>query len=192
MNMSRHNYRFRRTRRRRPFVREQPVWPLPALVGHPPVISTVDQVTHEAVLAYVNSPLETEVVSPVRRFFMPDSTPVLAMKSGRVLSADVHEGTWRVVIDHGNGFATAYDGLHDAITLPAGRKPYIKAGTVIGVIQSPASSPCPLRFTLMRTDMIVGLPGFPRAVDPLDVLLGAVSIPLAHTSMTSPPRKEAA
>lgn len=191
--MARQGYRFRRTRRRRSYVREQSVWPLPALNAHPPVIITVDQNTREATLAYGQSRLDGPSAASggdgavPHPFYMPEVTPVLAIKSGVVLGVCKRDGIYRVMIDHGNRFATNYDGLHEVVE-PTDRKRLVKAGEVIGFIRSSASVPCALRFTLSRTDLIPGLPGFPQAVDPLDVLLATISIPIEETST----RKEAA
>jgi len=185
--MSRQSYRYRRTRHPQ-FVREQPVWPLPALDGYPPVIVTVDQSTLEATLAYCRVFVENaDASSP---FFMPESTPVLAVKGGVVLCASPHDGVHHVVIDHGNGFNTEYAYLDEAIECSPNHRTIVKAGQVIGTIRSSASEMRPLKFTLSRTDLVPGLPGFPQAVDPLDVLLGTVSIPLADAP--GAPRKEVA
>jgi len=186
--MSRQSYRYRRTQHRQ-FVREQPVWPLPALNGYPPVIVTVDESTHEATLAYGRVFVgNADVSSP---FLMPESTPVLAVKGGVVLCASSHDdGVIHVVIDHGNGFNTEYAHLDEAIGLLPNQRTFVKAGQVIGLIRSPATKMRPLKFTLSRTDLVPGLPGFPRAVDPLDVLLGTVSIPVPDES--DAPRKEVA
>jgi murein DD-endopeptidase MepM/ murein hydrolase activator NlpD len=122
-------------------------------------------------------------------FYMPENTPVLALRSGIVISASVADG---VTVDHRNGFCTTYRGLFETL-VDARREIY--GGDVIGTIRLPSSAPCGLRFELWRNqpwraELVREIPGFCRGINPLNALLGTVAFPIE--GLRQPLRKEAA
>lgn len=173
--------KYRNPRRRRRFVREQLVWPLPEITGYQPAILSIDNVTHEATLGYRAPIVTSDTGEPPR--LVPDNTPVLAIRSGFVQSTWEVDGVHGVVLSHHNGFSTSYFGLSTPLVR---RGLDVRPGEVLGTLSSSVAA---LHFTLSRTDMVPGLPGFPRRVDPIDALLGTVRVPIEATPA---PTKEAA
>lgn len=107
-----------------------PVWPLPMLGPHNPIVLGPGERWHSIVLGYD------------RRVRQPDLVPVLAVGNGEItLATDSHVG-----IHHHNGFETHYAQLAEVLMTPRttrARKArqYVRAGDVIGFIAAGARLP---------------------------------------------------
>ena len=76
-------------------------------------------------------------------WFAPQGIPILAAKDGKVWSADKITTGWRVVLDHGKPWATAYHHLATILDLPKGK--VVKAGDPIGTMGHGPPDPEKLR-----------------------------------------------
>ena len=113
-----------------------PIWPLPQLGPHGPILVGAGERQASVAIAYATH---------VKR---PALLPVLAVAAGAVTyaSADV------IAIDHHNGFVTYYTNLDHVFAKPrstrARRKPdRVRRGDVVGFLTNPAK---PLGFEIWR------------------------------------------
>lgn len=127
------------------------VWPLPRWNGYAPAISdgfnslrTVDgkQVKHQGVdVMYRRASPTDQPQYPAkskhgsRGFFVPDATPVLAVRDAKVWSAGMTPRGFTVVLDHGPPWASYYTHMSEMFVSPTQRGASgqrVRAGDVIG------------------------------------------------------------
>lgn len=129
------------------------VWPLPRWNGYPPSISdgfgslrtdaTGKQIKHlgvDVMYRRRNEDDQRDRYPPrskhgSRGHFMPDGTPVLAVRDAKVWSAGMTPRGYTVVLDHGPPWATYYTHLAEMFVTPTQRGQSgqrVRAGDVIG------------------------------------------------------------
>jgi murein DD-endopeptidase MepM/ murein hydrolase activator NlpD len=128
------------------------VWPLPRWNGYTPAISdgfnslrTVDgqKVKHQGVDVMYRRASATDQTERYpagskhgsRGFFVPDATPVLAVRDAKVWSAGMTPRGYTVVLDHGPPWASYYTHMSEMFIAPTQRGASgqrVRAGDVIG------------------------------------------------------------
>jgi murein DD-endopeptidase MepM/ murein hydrolase activator NlpD len=141
----------------------EPVWPLPKLNGHAPVILVHDEHDPGVELAYerrdeVEGPMVRSTKGALNPLYLPPLTPVFSVFNGRVLYAGRHLTGYKVIVEHSNGWMSYYANLEQMFVVPTdqiGRRPpqQTKAGHILGYAGSMSlGPPRPVRFELWKYD----------------------------------------
>ena len=153
----------------------RPVWPLPKLNGHAPVLLVHDPSDPGVELAYEHKydpdgPLvRSTKQTGIGPFYLPALTPVYAVFDGRIMYAGKHADGHTIIVEHANGWMSYYSHLEQMFALATDRRhrarpQYTKAGHILGYAGRLAGQPNrPIRFELWKYDDNCGY----VAIDPI-------------------------
>lgn len=155
----------------------RPVWPLPKLNGHAPVLLVHDPSDPGVELAYERAQdPDGPLVRSTRRtglspFYLPPLTPVFSVFDGRILYAGKHADGHTIIVEHANGWMSYYSHIEQMFALATDRRiglrarpQYTKAGHILGYAGQLGLGPIrPVRFELWKFDDDCGY----VAIDPI-------------------------
>jgi len=172
----------------------EPVWPLPKLNGHAPVLLVHDENDPGVELAYerrdeIEEPTVRSTKNAPLPLYLPPLTPVFAVFDGRILYAGRHLTGFKVIIEHGNGWMSYYANLEQMFVMPTdqmGRRSpqQTKAGHILGYAGSMSlGPPRPVRFELWKYDEECGY----ISIDPILFMSRWRLMPWMQSVPTDPP-----